>query len=97
MSLISWFTLSLCLYAIDLALIVRLKELSETARPQDPELSTLIHWIRQMGPEQLFIVTFFYVGLLVFARFFLAVYAVLLPLQLFSIGVNLFLNGRLKN
>lgn len=97
MSLISLFTLSLSLYAIDVALLLRLKELSETTQTQDPELSTLLHWIRQMGPEQLFMVTFFYVGLLVFARFFIAVYAILLPLQLFSIGVNVFLNGRLKN
>jgi hypothetical protein len=97
MSLSSLFTLSLCLYAIDLALLLRLKELSETTQTQDPELSTLMHWIRQMGPEQLFIVTFFYVGLLVFARFFFAVYAVILPLQFLSIGINVFLNGRLKN
>ena len=97
MSIIGLFILSLSLYAIDVALLLRLKELSETARTQDPELSTLIQWIRQMGPEQLFIVTFFYVGLLVFARFFIAVYAILLPLQFFSIGINAFLNGRLKN
>jgi hypothetical protein len=97
MSIISLFTLSLSLYAIDVALLLRLKELSETTQTKDPELATLIHWIRQMGPEQLFMVTCLYVGLLVFARFFIAVYAILLPLQLFSIGVNVFLNGRLKN
>lgn len=90
------FSLSLCLYAMDLALLLRLKKLSETARTQDPDLSELIYWMRKMGPEQLFMMTFFYMGLLVFARFFSAVYAVLLPLQLISISITLFLNGRLR-
>lgn len=90
------FSLSLCLYAMDLALLLRLKKLSETARTQDPDLSELMHWMRKMGPEQLFMMTFFYMGLLVFARFFSAVYAVLLPLQLVSISITLFLNGRLR-
>jgi hypothetical protein len=91
------FSLSLCLYAVDLALLLRLKQISESARTSDPDLSALMNWMRKMGPEQLFMMTFFYVVLLVFARFFGVVYAILLPLQLFSIAVNVFLNGRLRS
>lgn len=97
METLQLFSLSLCLYAMDLALLLRLKKLSESARTQDPDLSALMHWMRQMGPEQLFMMTFFYMGLLVFARFFSVVYVVLLPLQIVSISITIFLNGRLRS